>query len=53
MAKYHVGVDVGKDRHHVSIRDLSRDTYYKTFSITNDRNGFMEFSSFFGEAFCG
>ncbi len=42
MAKYHVGVDVGKDRHHVCIRDLSRDTYYKTFSITNDHTGFME-----------
>jgi transposase len=35
-------VDVGKDRHHICIRDLSRDTYSKTFSITNDRNGFME-----------
>ena len=42
MVKYHVGVDVGKDHHHVCIRDLSMDTYYKTFSITNDRNGFME-----------
>ena len=39
---YHVGVDVGKDRHHVSVRDLSKDTYCKAFSITNDRNGFME-----------
>lgn len=42
LAKYHVGVDVGKDRHHVCIRDLSKDTYYKTLSTTNDRNGFME-----------
>jgi transposase len=42
LAKYHVGVDVGKDRHHVCIRDLSKDTYYKTFSIINDRNGFLE-----------
>jgi len=42
MIKYHVGVDVGKDRHHVSVRDLSRDAYCKTFSITNDRNGFTE-----------
>jgi len=39
---YHVGVDVGKDRHHVSIRDISKDTYCKAFSITNDRSGFME-----------
>lgn len=33
---------MGKNRHHVCIRDLSKDTYYKTFSITNDRNGFLE-----------
>jgi hypothetical protein len=38
LIKYHVGVDVGKDRHHVSVRDLCRDTYYKTFSVTNDRD---------------
>ncbi len=42
MTIYHVGVDVGKDRHHVSIRDISKDTYCKAFSITNDRSGFME-----------
>lgn len=45
MTKYHVGVDVGKDKHHVSVRDLSRDAYCKTFSVTNDRSGFMEFVS--------
>ena len=45
MIKYHVGVDVGKDKHHVSVRDLSRDAYCKTFSVTNDRSGFMEFVS--------
>ncbi len=45
MTKYHVGVDVGKYRHHVTIRDLSRDTYCNSFSVTNDRNGFMEFIS--------
>jgi len=43
LAKYHVGVDVGKNRHHISIRDLPKDTYYKTFSISNDREGFLEF----------
>ena len=42
MVKYHVGVDVGKDRHHVSIRDLSQDKYCKAFSFTNDHDGFME-----------
>ena len=42
MAKYHVGVDAGKDRHYVCIWNLSEDTYYKTFSITNDHDGFIE-----------
>ena len=42
MVKYHVGVDVGKDRHYVSIRVLSNDTYCKAFPITNDHDGFME-----------
>jgi transposase len=45
LAKYHVGVDVGKDRHHICIRDLPMDTYYKTFSISNDRQGFLELVS--------
>jgi transposase len=37
-----VGVDVGKDWHHVSIRDLSQDKNGKAFSFTNDHDGFME-----------
>lgn len=45
MAKYHVGVDVGKDRHHISIRDLSEDTYCKTLSISSDRKGFLDLVS--------
>ena len=45
LAKYHVGVDVGKNRHHISIRDLPMDTYYKTFSISNDHQRFLEFVS--------
>jgi transposase len=45
LAKYHVGVDVGKNRHHISIRDLPGDTYYKTFSINSERQGFLEFVS--------
>lgn len=45
MTKYHVGVDVGKYRHHVTIRDISGDTYCKSFSLTNDREGFDEFIS--------
>jgi len=42
LARYHVGVDVGKDRHHVCIRDLFSDTYYRTFSVTNDHEGFAQ-----------
>ena len=45
MEKYHVGVDVGKDSHHVCIRDISTDTYHKTFSVKNDRDGFTELVS--------
>ncbi len=45
MAKYHVGVDVGKDCHHVCIGEIFRDTYHKTFSFKNDRDGFMEMVS--------
>jgi transposase len=42
LVRYHVGVDVGKHRHHVSVRDLSQDDYCKAFSFTNDRDGFFE-----------
>lgn len=42
MMRYHVGVDVGKYRHHISILDLSRGDYYKAFSFTNDHDGFMD-----------
>jgi len=45
LAKYHVGVDVGKNRHHVCVRDLSRDAYHKAFSVSCDRKGFLEFVS--------
>lgn len=45
MIRYHVGVDVGKNRHHVAIRDVERDTYCKTISITNDCEGFAELIS--------
>ena len=42
MVRYHVGVDVSKRRHYVSIRDLSQGNYCKAFSFTNDHDGFME-----------
>jgi transposase len=40
LIKYHIGVDVGKDRHRVCIRDLSKDVYCQNFPVTNDRDGF-------------
>jgi len=40
LVKYHVGVDVGKDRHRVCIRDLAKDMYCRNFPIMNDRDGF-------------
>jgi transposase len=45
VARYHVGVDVGKERHHVCIRDLSSGNYYRPFSVRNDREGFTELVS--------
>jgi transposase len=45
LARYHIGVDVGKDRHHVCIRDLSNNTYRSTFSVTNDHDGFAQLVS--------
>lgn len=45
MVRYHVGVDVGKERHHVCIRDMSSGNYYRPFSVTNSRDGFTELVS--------
>jgi len=39
LARYHVGVDVGKAHHHVCVRDMANDTYCRTFSVSNDREG--------------
>jgi len=41
LVHYHIGVDVGKDRHHACIRDLTHDKYCKAFSFTNDHDGFI------------
>ena len=45
LVEYHVGVDVGKQRHHVAVRDLSQDKYCTVFSFTNDCNGFAQLTS--------
>lgn len=42
MARYHVGVDVGKARHHICVRDLSDDKYCRTFSVNNDLEGLTQ-----------
>jgi transposase len=42
LVRYHIGVDVGKHRHHISIRDLFQDDYCKAFSFTNDHDGFRD-----------
>lgn len=49
MARYHVGIDVGKDRHHIAIRDVENDSYGGTVSISNDREGFAELISYLEE----
>lgn len=42
MAKYHVGVDVGKVRHHVCVRDVGAGIYCKSFSVSNDQEGLAD-----------
>jgi transposase len=46
MARYHVGIDVGKRRHHACVHDTVADTFTKVFSFTVDRAGFERFASF-------
>lgn len=43
MARYHVGVDVGENKHKACIRNLSQDSYSGVFSIAVDRQGFEKF----------
>lgn len=43
VAKYHVGVDVGKHKHKACIRNLHQDSYSGAFSFTVDRQGFEKF----------
>ena len=42
MTRYHVGIDVGKARHHVCVRNLLSDTYCKTFAVSNDQEGLTQ-----------
>jgi len=43
LARYHVGVDVGENKHKACIRNLSQDSYSGVFSIAVDRQGFEKF----------
>jgi len=49
LARYHVGVDVGKLRHHICIKDLSNDTYGRTFSVSNDQEGLTHLVAFLND----
>ncbi len=46
MARYHVGIDVGKTRHHACVHDTQADTYSKVFSFSVDRPGFQGLLAF-------
>jgi len=43
VAKYHVGVDVGKSKHKACIRNLLQDSYSGAFSFPVERQGFEKF----------
>lgn len=40
MTKYHVGVDIGKQKHKACIRTVSQDSYSGVFSVPVSREGF-------------
>lgn len=46
MARYHVGIDVGKRQHHACVRDTATDEYTKVFPFTVNREGFERFLGF-------
>lgn len=46
MARYHVGIDVGKRRHHACVRDTATDQYTKVLPFAVDREGFERFLAF-------
>lgn len=43
LPRYHVGIDVGKHRHHACVYDTMEDSYTKVFPFTVDRQGFERF----------
>jgi len=37
LIRYHVGIDVGKNKHHACVYDIVEDRYTKVFPFTVDR----------------
>lgn len=46
MARYHLGIDVGKRRHHACVLDTQSGAHSKVFSFSVDRKGFEELLTF-------
>lgn len=46
MARYHVGIDVGKYHHHACVRDTVTNLYTKIFCFPVNRRGFDDFLAF-------
>ncbi len=46
MIRYHVGIDVGKNKHHACVYDIVEDRYTKVFPFTVDRPDFERFLLF-------
>ena len=46
LIRYHVGIDVGKSKHHACVHDMMEDRYTKVFPFTVDRPGFERFLLF-------
>ena len=46
LIRYHVGIDVGKNKHHACVYDIVEDRYTKVFPFTVDRPDFERFLLF-------
>ena len=46
MIRYHVGIDVGKNKHHACVHDTVEDRFTKVFPFTVNREGFERFLLF-------
>ena len=46
MPRYHVGIDIGKKRHHACVHDIVEDNYTDVLSFSVNRLGFERFLAF-------